>query len=53
MKRVNGKDIARALILRLAARAEELRHKPKLTPEELKELRHLRESARSAKSLGV
>lgn len=49
----DSRTIARAMLLKLAARAEELRHKPKLNADELKELRRLRESARAAKSLGV
>lgn len=46
---VGSKDLARSLILKLVARAEELRKKPKLTPAEMVELKRLRMLARSIK----
>lgn len=44
-----NKQLARSIILKLAARAEELRHKPKLTAAELHDLKRLRMLVRTIK----
>jgi len=41
-----SRDIAEAIVSKLAARAAELVRKPSLTTDELKELKRLRENAR-------
>lgn len=49
-----NKEIARAMILKMIARADEILQKQtKPTEQEMKELRRLREAARYAKNLGV
>lgn len=53
MKRYDSRRVAKAMASGMIKRAEELRQKPKLTPDERKELRRFREIAGLVLSLGV